>query len=296
MTDWNLKVKEAEAKVKASENRLAELARVNIQYNTEITRLNIARQEAENAFIDDDNRLKAVRSALETEKSNLASVSTSLEEKKRLLDATAEEQLIIICDVEKQVARVKAEIKKLSDVKEELAVDVAELESRRFTLNNRIASQQSTLSESDTRVAIAKKKLASADSELNESYDRLEKFKAISDKQIADAKEELNSLVSRSAELVGCIEGQHRTIEALQSELDRKMRLFNDEQEQRKAELSQRETAVQIAREKNGRDMADIEKQRAGLLSKEKELKLLELKLKDLARKKDIDIQILALS
>jgi hypothetical protein len=122
---------------------------------------------------------------------------------------------------------------------------------------------------------------------------------SVSDKLISK-RAEIDALVSSGKEtessLAGLIEDKKKELALIKNDIENRLAIFNDEIKKRTEAVELRESSVTKSEQKNISDAKQNQSFASTLIDREKELKLLELKIKELARKKDIDAQIASLS
>lgn len=290
------KAKEAEDRVKQAEKRLADLARVNIEYNNEITKLRgdialltATAESCKSAAILADAEARQKKQDLEV-------VSKDMEAKKDNLDMLVGETGIILCSARQEEQNIRAEIKKLLITRDSLLEEVDGLSKNKVSISNTILSYQPSLAENERRMKTSKDKISSIDRELADVYDKLVKMKAIYEKQISGFQSEISTLSLKADNIRSELSILEQKRMSVESEIINKKNELESLIEKKMTGISEFKARNDRDREYIMRDQESLAVKRGELLNKEKELKLIEIKLKDLARKKDIDIQIEKLS
>jgi chromosome segregation ATPase len=284
------------SEIESAKKELDALARQNIDFNAEIVRLKASNDEAISYYADSKRKLDAVNGQIDISNNALVLVRKQVSEGTDKLKAISDELKSLADIVAKEKQGASEVIEALFTKRAELQKEINSLQTQSFNASVTINTQNFTISENERKVSKSKNELSSIERQLQVAKDSL--------------NNEIPALQSKKDTLDRSVVEMRKTLEAYADEVNAKkselVRIINEistrESESKESarvrseQLNKRESDIVIKENKISDNETIIQKTRTALSDREKELKLLELKIKELARKKDIDAQIATLS
>ena len=286
------RIEELKKQIAEAENKLKILARQNIEYNAEIERLKVIRDSANKESVIAENNLTNINIKIDTANKQLDLLLRDIAKSRIIIDDLKSTSSEIISSLDKQKQDVVFCITGLKANKEGLVVEVNNLLEQKKLLSDSTSKTSSSLIDSENKLRKLNLSISTIENNLNEKNIELNKKTSI----INDLKIEHSSLLDNIKEkkeyLESLIDSKEKELLNIQDTIDGKLRKLNIDIKDKEQQLSEREEFVIDKENKNTEDSLSLNKLREALESRGKELKLYELKLRDIAKKKDIDIQI----
>lgn len=282
--------------ISIAENKLKVLAKQNTDYNAEIVKL---KSEKDKAISDHDVALKdleRVINSVSIKQAELNGILSDIEKQRDNLKSIESARTTVFNEAVKEKSALTDVISRLRSDKVALENEIASLQNKSFNAGITINTQNFTIEENNLRINKTKTELSSV--ELKLSTAKMELDSIIN--RIKEKNEELQAridiLILREKELLFSIDKKTKEVFNIQSIIDKERSDFNIDIKSQKDALAIEKKSIEDAKLLNEQNSKQNDSLRQALADREQELKLLELKIKELARKKDIDAQIASLS
>jgi chromosome segregation ATPase len=179
--------------------------------------------------------------------------------------------------------------------KEGLQTEIAQLSTQASNASVALNTTKFSVSEAESKLRKLKNDLVVVQRDIDTVSDELAR-KVV---ELSEAKKEYENVTAitreKTAALEGLIDAKEKELLGIHDAIDARLRKLNIEIKDKESELVVREEKNKESERKNQEDSASLDNLRNALEDERKNLKLYELKLRDLAKKKDIDLQITSL-
>jgi len=283
---------ELKKQVAEAEATLKRMARQNTDYNAEIMRLKSVKEAAEKDAANADASLAALNDKVAVAKQSLDAILKDSAQAKERFESLKKMSSDAIASLDKDKNALIMSVTGLMARKEGLSVEIANLSTQSSSTSVTLNTTKFSVSEAEGKLRKLKSDIAIVQRDLETTNDELTR-KFIS---LNEAKKEYETITETTREkaeaLEGLIDAKEKELLNIQDAIDAKLRKLNIEIKDKEAELIIREEKIKEFEIKNNEDSQSLSKLREALELRGKELKLFELKLRDAAKKKDIDLQL----
>lgn len=290
------RLEELKKQIVEAEGKIKFLAKQNMDYSAEIMRLKLEKEAAEKSYYSANQALNSINSELIAKKDELANIKAKVDAEYVLLSETIKSKDMAIDEALREKEVLNSHLTLLRSQRDALKEEVLSLQKSQLDKFSLIESQNTTIAENDRRLKKINDDILSANDSLSSTKSGL--------------LAEISSLEKRVKELTLFIDESKALLEAINKEvLEKRLELantsleisnkkseFDEYTKQRIDDIYKKNSEADAMLKKNKEESEINERLRSALSDKEQELKLLELKIKEIARKKDIDAQIIALS
>jgi chromosome segregation ATPase len=289
-------LEELKNKVENEKAKLIVLAGQNTDYNKEIVRLKALKEAAEKDYASTSAELERVVSALTEKQKDFDILSDAIEKTKASLSYEMQERDGFFKNAEKEKLAIIDRISVLRVQREALENEIASLSTKSFNAGVTINTQNFTISENERRVNKSKIELSDIKRRVGVANIELRSVEDKIKEKSAELQAKGDVLAEKNNNLVSAIDENNKKLSSLRSSIMSEYAAFEADISEQNRALEGRKKSLTEA-ESKCKELSEINrKTSAALVDREQELKLLELKIKELARKRDIDAQIISLS
>lgn len=289
-------LKEVQEKVEKSKQELMVLARQNTEYNKEIVRLKAVKDDAEKEADKISSELKRISVILTDKQKELSILTEDIAKAKGTLSADIEARDEFFKNSEKEKTAIMDRMTFLRVQRTDLENEVASLSTHVFNAGVTINTQNFTISENERRINKSKSELSEIERRVGIASIEISSLNDKIKEKTAELQAKVDILTEQNNKLIDSVENKKKELTSVNLEIESKRKEFNDKVSEFDKLVSEREKSLKDAERKAVADAELNARTLSALNDREQELKLLELKIKELARKKDIDVQIASLS